>query len=301
MTSKTSYGTFFSRPAPFSPRSSCRRRRAHSSTWEPSPGSAPVHGAWRGVRLSLVSTARRSLGVWASIERTSNGCEPKGWSELALPLEGIRILDLTWIVAGPLAGRLLADFGAEVIKVESATKVDGARWNGVQLFGRLPGNANRDPNAGGYFQDVSGGKLSCTLNLGIEQGRELLRRLVRASDAIICNLGGDQLARWGIDYEGARELNPRIIVLNMPTMESAGPRARWSAFGDEFAAAGGLKSVSGHPGELPLLFGHHYPDFGPNPFHGAIALVAALHHRERTGERQFIELSQYESTMSVLG
>ena len=220
---------------------------------------------------------------------------------MPLPLEGVRILDVSWIVAGPLAGRLLADFGAEVIKIESSTRVDGARWNGVHLFGQLPDDANRDPNSGGYFQDVSGGKLSCTLNLGLPEGRDLLMRLVAVSDAIICNLGGDQLDRWGIGYDQARELNPRIIVLNMPTMESHGPRRNWSAYGDEFAAVSGLKSVSGNPGDAPLLFGHHYPDFGPNPIHGAIALLAARHHRDQTGEGQFIELSQYESTASVLG
>lgn len=220
---------------------------------------------------------------------------------MPLPLKGIRVLDLTWIVAGPLASRLLADFGAEVIKVESTTKVDGGRWNGVHLFGTLPGNANRDPNAGGYFQDVGGSKLSCSLNLATPDGLELLRKLVTASDVIICNLGGDQLERWGIGYEQARILNPRIIVVNMPSMESSGPRANWSAYGDEFAAVSGLKSISGNPAELPLLFGHHYPDFGPNPFHGAIAVMAALHHRDRTGEGQFVEVSQYESTVSVLG
>jgi benzylsuccinate CoA-transferase BbsF subunit len=220
---------------------------------------------------------------------------------VTLPLEGIRVLDLTWIVAGPLASRLLADFGAEVIKIESSTKVDGARWNGVHLFGTLPGNANRDPNAGGYFQDVGGSKLSCSLNLATSDGLQLLRKLVVVSDVIICNLGGDQLQRWGIGYEQARLLNPTIIVVNMPSMESSGPRANWSAYGDEFAAVSGIKSVSGNPGELPLLFGHHYPDFGPNPFHGAIAVMAALHHRDHTGEGQFVEVSQYESTISVLG
>jgi benzylsuccinate CoA-transferase BbsF subunit len=217
------------------------------------------------------------------------------------PLTGIRILDLSWIIAGPLATRLLVDFGAEVIKVESASRIDTGRANRIPLYGVLPGDANSNPDTGGYFQDANAGKRSCTLNLADPEGQELLRRLAAISDAVVCNLGGDQLERWGMAYEQARARNPGIIVVNMPTMTSTGPRARWRAFGDMIAAAAGLKSVSGHPGDPPLPFGHQYPDFSANPFHAAIALMAALHHRDRTGEGQFIEVSQYESTIALMG
>ncbi len=220
---------------------------------------------------------------------------------MSRPLEGIRILDCGWIIAGPLASRLLADFGAEVIKIESTLRPDVARGNRSPLFGELPGDANSNADTGGYFQDVNAGKLSCTLNLSKPQGRELLKKLVAVSDAIVCNLHGDQLDKWGIGYEDARKLNPRIIIVTVPTIETHGPRARWRAFGDSFAAMSGLKSVSGPAGERPVNFGHQYPDFSANPFHAAIALMAALHHREKTGEGQFVEVSQYESTASLLG
>ena len=220
---------------------------------------------------------------------------------MPLPLAGIRLLDLSWIIAGPLATRLLADFGAEVIKVESAGRMDVGRGNRVPLYGELPGDANSNPDAGGYFQDANAGKLSCTLNLSDPAGRHLLQRLLAVSDGLVCNLGGDQLERWEIGYERARTLNPGIIVVNMPTMESHGPRARWRAFGDMISGAAGLKSVSGHPSDPPLPFGHQYADFSANPFHAAIALIAALHHRERTGEGQFVEVSQFESTIALLG
>jgi crotonobetainyl-CoA:carnitine CoA-transferase CaiB-like acyl-CoA transferase len=221
---------------------------------------------------------------------------------MRLPLEGVRIIDLSWIIAGPLASRLLADFGADVIKVESRLRPDVGRANRTPLYGVLPGDANSNPDTGGYFQDVNGGKRSCTLNLQTEGGRALLARLVANADAVICNLGGDQLDRWGLPYERMRELNRGIIVINLPTMESHGPRARWKAFGDNFGSASGLKSISGALDEPePLPFGHHYPDFGPNPFHGAIALMAALHERRRTGEGAFIEISQYEATTAVTG
>ncbi|HEY7268279.1 MAG TPA: CoA transferase [Dehalococcoidia bacterium] len=220
---------------------------------------------------------------------------------MTLPLEGIRIIDLGWIIAGPLSTRLLADFGAEVIKVESSVRPDVARGNRSPLFGELPGDANSNADTGGYFQDVNAGKLSLTLNLALPEGRKLLRSLVAVSDAIVCNLHGDQLQRWGVGYEDASRINPRIIVLTVPTMETKGPRARWRGFGDSFAAMSGLKSVSGLPGEPPVNFGHQYPDFSSNPFHAAIALMAALHRREQTGRGQFIEVSQYESTAALLG
>ena len=217
------------------------------------------------------------------------------------PLDGIRILDLSWLIAGPLATRLLADFGAQVIKVESRRRMDIGRANRTPLFGVLPGDANSNPDTGGYFQDANAGKLSCTLNLGNEYGRELLRRLVRVSDVILCNLAGDQFAKWGLDYETARALNPGIIMVNMPSMESSGPRKNWRGFGDMFVGVAGLKSISGHPGEPPLPWGHQYADFSSNPFHAAIAIIAALEYRRVAGEGQFIEVSQYESTVAMMG
>jgi crotonobetainyl-CoA:carnitine CoA-transferase CaiB-like acyl-CoA transferase len=220
---------------------------------------------------------------------------------VTLPLDGVRVVDLSFIVAGPLASRLLADFGADVVRIESRMRIDGARVNPVRLYGELPGDANSNTDASGYFNDVNAGKRSCTLNLNTDAGVELLHEIVRHSDVICSNLASTALQRWGIDYEQARELKPDIIVVHMPTMETEGPRSHWKGFGDPFAGAGGLKSVSGHPGAEILPFGHHYPDFSANPFHAAVAVMAALHHRERTGEGQAVELSQYEATASMMG
>ena len=217
------------------------------------------------------------------------------------PLSGVRVLDLSWIIAGPYTGRLLVDFRAQVIKVESRNRMDVGRANRTPLHGELPGNANSNPDTGGYFQDVNAGKLSCTLNLPTDSGRDLLRQLVAISDVTICNLGGDQYERWGIGYEVARELNPGVIMLNLPSMESSGKRTGWRGFGDMFVGMAGLKSVSGHEDEPPLLWGHNYADFSSNPFHAAFAIMAALLQRDRTGEGQFIEVSQYESTMALIG
>ena len=220
---------------------------------------------------------------------------------MGLPLEGVRIVDLSFIVAGPLASRLLADFGADVVRIESRSRIDGARVNPARLYGELPGDANSNTDASGYFNDVNAGKRSCTLNLNTAEGLELLHAIVRESDVICSNLAPAALKRWGLAYEDAKDLNPKIIVVHMPTMETEGPRSHWKGFGDPFAGAGGLKSVSGHPDTEILPFGHHFPDFSANPFHAAIAVMAALHHSEATGEGQFVELSQYEATASMMG
>ncbi|MDA1004190.1 MAG: CoA transferase, partial [Chloroflexi bacterium] len=240
--------------------------------------------------------------VWAELEAPpSEAAPPTGGAvpRPERPLAGIRVLDLSWIIAGPLAARLLADFGADVIKIESRERPDVGRSN--RLYPGLPEEIYSDPDVGGYFHDANAGKRSLTLDLGCDEGRALLARLVALSDVVICNLAGDQLERWGIGYERARELNPRVIVVNMPTMESRGPRARWRGFGDMFVSVSGLKSISGHAGEPPLGFGHNYADFASNPFHAAIAALAALDERERSGEGQFIEVSQYEATMGLMG
>ncbi len=211
------------------------------------------------------------------------------------------MLDLSWIIAGPIAARFLGDYGAEVIKVESRKRMDIGRANRTPLYGDLPGDANSNPDTGGYFQDSNAGKLSCTIDLGCEEGRDLLKRLVAVSDVTICNLAGDQYERWGIGYDVARELNPGIIMVNLPSMESSGSRVAWRGFGDMFVGMAGLKALSGHPDDPPLPWGHQYADFSSNPFHAAIAVMAALLHRDRTGEGQFIEVSQYESTAALLG
>ncbi len=226
---------------------------------------------------------------------------PSATGDAGRPLQGVRILDLSWLIAGPLATRLLADFGAEVIKIESRLRMDIGRANRVPLFGVLPGDANTNPDTGGYFHDANASKLSCTINLGNEHGRELLRRLVAISDVMLCNLAGDQFDKWGLGYETARAINPGIIMVNMPSMQSTGPKRNWRGFGDTFVGLAGLKSISGNPGEPPLPWGHQYADFSSNPYHAAIAIMVALEHRRRTGEGQFIEVSQFESTTALMG
>jgi benzylsuccinate CoA-transferase BbsF subunit len=212
-----------------------------------------------------------------------------------LPLRGVRVLDFTWMIAGPLGTRLLADFGADVIKVESYNRVDRIRETGPHPDG--PWSFNED----GSFNDVNLSKRSLLLNLNCPEGVDLAKRLVAVCDMVAANFTGNRLDRWGLGFDALAAVNPRLIYLNMPVFESAGPRARWTGIGTHLNAMSGINGLSGFPDDPPFGLGPLYPDFSGNPNHAMAAVLAALLARDRGAGAQFIELSQYESTASLLG
>jgi benzylsuccinate CoA-transferase BbsF subunit len=212
-----------------------------------------------------------------------------------LPLTGVRVLDFTWMIAGPLSTRVLADFGAEVIKVESYNRVDRVRETGPHPDG--PWSLNED----GSFNDCNLGKKSVLLNLNRPQGRELALRLAAVSDVAAANFTGDRLDRWLLGFADLVRVRPDLIFLNMPVFESAGPRARWGGIGTHINALAGINAISGFPDDPPFGLGPLYPDFSGNPFHAAAAILSALINRDRGAGAQLIEVSQYESTASILG
>jgi benzylsuccinate CoA-transferase BbsF subunit len=213
-----------------------------------------------------------------------------------LPLSGVRVLDFTWMVAGPLGTRLLANYGADVLKVESYNRVDRMRETGPHPPDR-PWSYNED----GSFNDVNLGKKSMLLNLNIPAGRELARQLAAVSDVVAANFTGNRLDRWGLGFDDLVKVNPNLILVNMPVFESAGPRQRWTGIGTHVNALAGINGISGFPDDPPFGLGPLYPDFSSNPFQAMAAVLAALIDRDRGGGSQFIELSQYESTAALLG
>lgn len=212
-----------------------------------------------------------------------------------LPLQGVRVLDFTWMIAGPLGTRLLADFGADVIKVESYNRVDRIRETGPHPDG--PWSYNED----GSFGDVNTAKRSLLLNLNEPQGQALTKRLAMVSDVVMANFTGDRLDRWGLGFDDLSALRPDLIFLNMPVFESSGPRRRWTGIGSHINGLAGISSISGFPDDPPFGPGPLYPDFSGNPFQAVSAILAALIERDRGAGAQFIEVSQYESTASLLG
>lgn len=218
--------------------------------------------------------------------------EPNGaW----LPLAGVRVLDFTWMIAGPLGTRLLADYGAEVIKVESYNRVDRIRETGPHPDG--PWSFNED----GSFNDVNAGKESFLLNVNFPAGRELAKRLAAVSDVVAANYTGSRMDRWGLGHDDLVQVRPDLIFLNMPVFEGKGERERWGGIGTHINALSGINAISGFAHDPPFGLGPLYPDFSGNPFHAMSAVLAALINRDRGAGAQMIELSQFESTVALLG
>ncbi|HKA56880.1 MAG TPA: CoA transferase [Candidatus Binatia bacterium] len=197
-------------------------------------------------------------------------------------LEGVRILDFTWVVAGPVATRILADQGAEVIKIERRDSLDlGSR-------------------RGGFTGNLFRGKGSTVINMADPRGREIARRLVAVSDVVIDNFSARVMHNWGMDYESIRQLKPDIIAVSMSGFGHTGPQKDYVSYGPTLQALSGYTLLMRHPGKEPAGWGYSYADMSGG-YSGALAVLMALWHRKRTGQGQFVDLSQFETVSSVVG
>ncbi|TWD17642.1 benzylsuccinate CoA-transferase BbsF subunit [Streptomyces sp. T12] len=212
-----------------------------------------------------------------------------------LPLEGVRVADFTWVGAGPFLTKPLADHGADVIKVESRTHTDPIRSMAPFRDGR-PG-----PNRSGYFANRNTSKRSICLDLKSTRGKELALALIAKSDIVTSNFTPGTMDRLGLGYRDLTAVRPDIICLEMPMQGNTGPHRDFRGYGLTIAAAGGLLGLTGYPEHPPVGTGTNYPDHVPNPLHAAVAVLAALRHRRKTGKGQYIELAQLESTVNVIG
>lgn len=212
-----------------------------------------------------------------------------------LPLAGIRLTDFSWVAAGPSATRVLAVLGAEVIKIESARRIDLVR-------GRSPlAEGKTGINVSGSFINYNVNKMAITLNMRHPKGLEIAKRLISISDLTAENFTPGVLDKWGLGYEEQVKAKPDIIMLSMPVMGKTGPRRDFGGYGMGIQAAAGINFLMGRPDRMPVGTGIAYPDVGPNPRQAATAVLAALHYRNKTGKGQFIELAQLESTVNYTG
>lgn len=208
-------------------------------------------------------------------------------------LAGIRVVDLTWVLAGPLGTRLLASFGAEVIRVESTAKPDSMRSQ--------PGPDGRpDPELGGLHNTVNAGKKSLAVDLGTEAGLGLVKDLVATADVVVNNFRPGALERMGLGYDVLRAHRPDIVLLNLPGAHRNGPWAQRSSMGNILMAASGLNLLTGFDGERPRGMGIAYPDF-TSPHLLVTTVLAALRHRQWTGDGQELHLPQLSGLVSLLG
>ena len=209
------------------------------------------------------------------------------------PLAGVKILDLSWIVAGPTVGRAMADYGATVIRVESPTRVDTARVVGP-FHGDEPGVEHS-----GLYGNVNAGKWGLTLNLRVPEAQQIFRQLAVWADIVCESFTAGVLPRWKLDYPHLRELKPDLIMLSSTLLGQTGPYNQVSGFGGQGAGMSGVHDLTGWSDRPPAGPFGPYTDY-PAPRFALTALLAALDHRRRTGEGVFIDQAQAEGTLQLL-
>ena len=205
-----------------------------------------------------------------------------------LALKGIRVLDFTWIHAGPSATRILSDQGAEVIKVESN--------NALSVVG---GPASATARGLGQRHNWNAGKLSISLNMKTSQGIDIARRLAAVSDVVAENFSGRVMPSWGLDYQSVRAINPSVIMLSMSGFGRTGPWKDRVSYGQTLQAWSGFTQLTGFPDTDPSGPASAYSD-AVGGMAGAQAVLLALIHRSRTGRGQWLDVSQFESLTSLL-
>jgi crotonobetainyl-CoA:carnitine CoA-transferase CaiB-like acyl-CoA transferase len=211
-------------------------------------------------------------------------------------LGGVRVLDLTHAWAGPFATQLLADYGAEVIKIETCERPDMLR------FSTLPADETRPDayNRGGWFQYLGRNKLSLTLDLKQPEGQDLFKRLVAQSDVVIENFSARVMRRLGLEYTVLHAVNPRLIMISMPGYGPVGPYKDFVAFGEMIEPFAGLSELTGYADRAPLRLAVAYPDPVAG-FHAALATLLALRQRRQTGQGQHMHIPHREPITRMLG
>ncbi len=209
------------------------------------------------------------------------------------PLQGVRVADFTWVWAGPFCTLQLAHLGAEVIRIESASRVCVTRL--LPPFAQFkPG-----PNRSGYFNQYNQGKKSITLDLKSADGIAVAKRVCAASDIVVENFAAGVMDRMGLGYDVLATLRPDVIMIALSGYGASGPDHDKVSYGPAQVPLSGFSSVTGYRGHPPMHVGISYGD-PTGGLHGAVAVLAALLHRARTGRGQYIDLSQWETTMAVL-
>lgn len=209
------------------------------------------------------------------------------------PLSGLRILDFSWVLAGPLATRLLADLGATVVRIETETRPDVIRAAGPFLAGE------DGVDATSLWHNTSAGKRSLQLDLTSEAGREVGLDLARWADAAYESFSAGALDRMGFGPEVLRAVNPRLVVVSSSLLGQTGPRSRFAGFGNLAAALAGFYGITGWPDRPPAGPFTAYTDY-VSPRFAAAAILAAVDHARRRGVGQYVDVSQAEASSHLL-
>lgn len=205
-------------------------------------------------------------------------------------LEGLKVVDFSWVFTGPIVTKFLGDHGAEIIKIESATRPDGTRvYTPIK-----PGAVGL--NSSGVFANYNSSKYSMNINLREPRGVEIVKRLVKRADIVLETFGPGVMKRRGLDYDELKKVKTDIIMLSMSMVGQYGPHSQQPSFGQVLQATNGFVHLLGWPDRSPSLPVAAYTDYIA-PWYVLIALMAALDHRRRTGEGQYIDLAMLEASV----
>jgi crotonobetainyl-CoA:carnitine CoA-transferase CaiB-like acyl-CoA transferase len=245
---------------------------------------APCLGEDQALLESLPARARR-----ASTGMPTAAASPPPSTALA----GLRVVDFGWVLAAPIGTRLLASFGAEVIRVESSGRPDSMR-------GQAGPDGKPHPDLGGLFNSVNAGKKSFTVDLGKPEGIALVKELIASADIVVNNFRPGVMARLGLGFEALCAIKPDVILLNLPGAHRTGPWARHPSTGNILMAASGFNMLTGFPEERPRGIGVAYPDF-TSPHLLVATILAAVRQRRASGTGQELHLTQLSSLLALLG
>lgn len=205
------------------------------------------------------------------------------------PLDGLRVIELGQLIAGPFCGQLLGDFGADVIKVEAPGLPDPARgWGAVKQDG-----------IGLFWPIIARNKKSLTLNLRVEAGQALLKDLVKTADVLVENFRPGTLERWGLGPDVLHALNPRLVITRVSGYGQTGPESHKAGYASVGEAKGGLRYLIGEPDRLPARAGVSLGDTMTGTF-AALGTMMALFARERSGKGQVVDAAIYETVMAFM-
>lgn len=281
--------------------------------WRPLAGHTGADGA----PLVVPGSPFRFVGLDRPEERAPSDVEPatesliatggaRRWprrtpdGSAARPLEGVRILDMTQVWAGPLSARLLADLGAEVICIEPAS-ARGAAKVPPNSVAYVDGGQQEDPwNFAALFNKLHRNRKSLCLDLKSPRGKELFLDLVRESDVVMENFSARAMTRLGLAYDTLREANPRIVYASLPAFGQHGPYGQYVGYGPGIEPMIGLAAIMGYEGDEPRISGTTITD-AMGGVAGAAGVLTALERREVTGEGAWVDLSQHEAGMALFG
>jgi formyl-CoA transferase/succinyl-CoA--D-citramalate CoA-transferase len=205
-----------------------------------------------------------------------------------LPLAGVRVLELGAFIAGPFAGQLLGDLGADVVKIEPPEGGDIMRRYGVRVDGRSL-----------WWPAIARNKRSVAIDLRDERGRAAVRRIASRCDVVLENFKPGTLERWGLSYEALRAGNPAVIVAHVSGFGQDGPRAADPGFGSIGEAMGGIRYTTGDPDRPPARTGVSIGDSLAGLF-AVVGVLAALHERARSGTGQEVDVAIYEAVLALM-